>query len=59
MRESVSGRAQYHGRNPDLFPGDFEVGKQADLILIDGDPHSDIGALRNIWAVFQGGRRIR
>ena len=39
--------------------GTIEVGKQADLILIDGDPHSDIGALRNIWAVFQGGRRIR
>ena len=30
MRESVSGRAQDHGRNPDLFAGDFEVGKQAE-----------------------------
>jgi imidazolonepropionase-like amidohydrolase len=39
--------------------GTIEVGKQADLLLIDGDPHSDIGALRNVWAVFQGGRRIR
>ena len=39
--------------------GTIEVGKQADMVLIDGDPHSDIGALKNIWAVFQGGRRVR
>ena len=39
--------------------GTIEVGKQADMVLIDGDPHSDPGALRNIWAVFQAGRRIR
>ena len=39
--------------------GTIEVGKQADMVLIDGDPLSDPGALRNIWAVFQSGRRIR
>ncbi len=39
--------------------GTIEVGKQADMVLIDGDPHSDIGALKNVWAVFQGGRRVR
>ena len=39
--------------------GTIEVGKQADMVLIDGDPHSDPGALRNIWAVLQGGRRVR
>ena len=39
--------------------GTIEVGKQADLVLIDGDPLSDPAALRNIWAVFQSGRRIR
>ena len=39
--------------------GTIEVGKQADLVLIDGDPLSDVGALRNVWAVFQGGRRVR
>ena len=38
--------------------GTIEVGKQADMVLIDGDPHSDPGALRNVWAVFQGGRRV-
>ena len=39
--------------------GTIEEGKQADLVLIDGDPLSDPAALRNIWAVFQAGRRIR
>ncbi|MCE2404134.1 MAG: amidohydrolase family protein [Dehalococcoidia bacterium] len=39
--------------------GTIEVGKQADMVLIDGDPLSDIGALRNVWAVFQAGRRVR
>ena len=39
--------------------GTIEVGKQADMVLIHGDPHSDPGALRNLWAVFQGGRRVR
>jgi len=39
--------------------GTIEVGKQADFILVDGDPLSDIRDLRNLWAVFQGGRRVR
>ena len=39
--------------------GTIEVGKLADLILVDGDPMYDMAALRNIWAVFQGGKRIR
>ena len=39
--------------------GTIEVGKQADMVLIDGDPHSDPAALRNIWGVFLGGRRVR
>ena len=39
--------------------GTLEVGKQADMVLIDGDPLADPHALTNIWAVFQGGRRVR
>jgi imidazolonepropionase-like amidohydrolase len=38
--------------------GTIEVGKRADMVLVDGDPHSDPAALRNIWAVFLGGRRV-
>ena len=39
--------------------GTIEVGKKADMVLIDGDPSSDLGALRNVWAVYQSGRRVR
>ena len=39
--------------------GTIEVGKQADMVLIDGDPSSDPAALRDVWAVFLGGRRVR
>ena len=38
--------------------GTIEAGKQADMVLIDGDPLSDPAALREIWAVFLGGRRV-
>ena len=38
--------------------GTIEVGKRADMVLVDGDPHSDPSALRNVWAVFLGGRRV-
>ena len=29
-------------------PGPKEIGKQADMVLIDGDPHSDPVSLRNV-----------
>ena len=38
--------------------GTNEVGKQADMVLIDGDPMSDPAALRNIWAVCNNQDRI-
>ncbi len=38
--------------------GSVEVGKRADMVLIDGDPYSDPGALKNVWAVFQEGRHV-
>ena len=37
--------------------GTIETGKLADMILVD--PLYEVGAIRNAWAVFQGGRRIR
>ncbi len=57
IRSATSEAARLLGIDDEA--GTVEVGKRADLILIDGDPHSDPGALRNVWAVFQGGRRIR
>jgi len=36
--------------------GSIEVGKRADLILVDGDPLADIRALRRVRIVVAGGR---
>jgi imidazolonepropionase-like amidohydrolase len=36
--------------------GTIEAGKRADLIVVDGDPLADIGALRRISTVITGGR---
>ena len=36
--------------------GTVEQDKEADLLVVDGDPSQDIAALRKVTAVFQGGR---
>jgi imidazolonepropionase-like amidohydrolase len=38
--------------------GTIEVGKIADLVLLDADPLEDIRNTRNIWKVIQGGRVV-
>ena len=38
--------------------GSIEVGKAADLLLVEGDPVADINALRQVRAVFKQGRRV-
>ena len=38
--------------------GTLEPGKQADLLLVDGDPSSDVNALWDVVDVFQGGDRV-
>jgi imidazolonepropionase-like amidohydrolase len=38
--------------------GTIEKGRISDLVLLDGNPLENIGALRLIAAVFQGGRRV-
>ena len=41
--------------------GTLEAGKQADLIVVDGDPLSDISVLRNrenILAVYKDGKAV-
>lgn len=40
----------------DRDTGTVEVGKRADLILVDGDPLKDIRALRNVTRVITNGR---
>ena len=38
--------------------GTLEAGKEADVIVVDGDPTKDIGALWNVVEVFLAGRRV-
>ncbi len=45
--------ARYLGRDADI--GSIEVGKRADLILIDGDPKRDPAAFERILIVFKSG----
>ena len=48
----VPARLMHH----DADSGTIEVGKRADLILVDGDPLTDIGNLRKVVSVITEGR---
>ena len=39
--------------------GTVEVGKEADLLLVEGDPTRDLKVLENVVAVFRAGERVR
>ena len=38
--------------------GSLEVGKAADVLVVNGDPTSNIGALDSVLAVYQHGRLV-
>ena len=38
--------------------GTVEAGKDADLLVVEGDPTADITSLSNVMAVFKGGRQV-
>jgi imidazolonepropionase-like amidohydrolase len=38
--------------------GTLEAGKRADIVIVDGDPFKDIGAMRKVDKVFTGGRLV-
>lgn len=39
--------------------GTLEPGKEADLLVVNGDPSQDLECLRNVATVFKGGVRVR
>jgi imidazolonepropionase-like amidohydrolase len=43
----------------DSLVGTLEPGKYADVLLVDGDPTLDIGAISNVRAVFKAGALVR
>jgi imidazolonepropionase-like amidohydrolase len=45
--------ARYLGRDREI--GTIEAGKQADLVLLSGDPEQDISQLRHMEIVFKHG----
>ncbi|MBM3945203.1 MAG: amidohydrolase family protein, partial [SAR202 cluster bacterium] len=38
--------------------GTLEAGKEADMIVVDGDPSKDVRALWNVREVFLAGKRV-
>jgi imidazolonepropionase-like amidohydrolase len=42
----------------DHLVGTLEVDKAADLIVVDGRPDDDLGALERVTTTFVGGRRM-
>ena len=56
LRIATWNGAKYTGTLADR--GTVEVGKAADLVLVDGDPTADIGALRRVALVVTQGRSI-
>jgi imidazolonepropionase-like amidohydrolase/Tol biopolymer transport system component len=56
IQAGTGGAARILGADRDL--GTIEVGKWADLVLLDGDPLVDIRNTRRIWQVVHNGRVV-
>ena len=56
IQAGTAGAARILGAEKDL--GTIEVGKWADLVLLDADPLADIRNTRRIWNVMQNGRLV-
>ncbi len=54
VQAATSSAARLLGLEAEI--GTIEVGKRADLVLVDGDPLTDLGRLRDPRLVMQGGR---
>jgi imidazolonepropionase-like amidohydrolase len=56
MRSATSGNARTFHMEDRI--GRIAPGFQADLVAVEGDPTKDIGAMRRVRFVMQGGRRV-
>jgi imidazolonepropionase-like amidohydrolase len=56
VRSATLDAAESIGLGRDV--GSLEVGKYADVLLVDGDPSEDITALKRVREVFFGGERV-
>jgi len=56
IRAATLGSAEVLGREKEL--GSIEVGKLADVVLLDADPVRDITNVRKVHAVYKGGELI-
>jgi imidazolonepropionase-like amidohydrolase len=56
IHAGTGGAARILGADKDL--GTIEVGKWADLVLLDADPLADIRNTRRIWQVVHNGRLV-
>jgi len=58
IRAATLDPARFLERTDDPDVGQIELGKRADLVLVNGDPTRDIGALSDIREVILGGVRL-
>jgi imidazolonepropionase-like amidohydrolase len=56
LRTATINPARFLGR--ERTSGSIEVGKRADLVLLDADPRSDVRNVRRIYAVVVRGRLL-
>jgi imidazolonepropionase-like amidohydrolase len=56
IRSATSWAAELLGLQDTI--GTVDVGKRADLVLVDGDPLADIGALAKARVVVKGGKVV-
>jgi len=57
LQAATRNAAMAIGRDGEV--GTLAPGKMADIVVVDGDPTRDVGALSRVVAVFIGGVRVR